>query len=270
MSKINIKYMTDEAIETLRANKEQVTEMLVKNPKSAEWLYSFVPRKIFVEKKYTIEDFTLKIPKNSNDKSTDLENSVMLYEHLSPLPKYVLTDERFWEWILFEKGYQVALKYMPVKKGDSVFKDHWLFTGGQRRGMFFGVLSRCYLRVDFTRDSSQEDPYELTRFVIENPERFRNLTWRTFSSNKKIVRACLRAERDVMSRYGGYEDNSIYPELAKYISKLGSVRLIDVMDEEDIYKMISAEFERMICDSLDKAKQKKTKKGILSLFSKGE
>ena len=130
-----------------------------------------------------------------------------------------------------------------------------MLSAGKVIGIAFGVLSRCYLSVVFTRDSSQDDSNELTKFVIENPERFRNLTRRTFSSNKKIVKACLRAERDVMSRSGGFEDNSIYSKHAKCISKLGSIRRIDVMEEENIYNMISTEFENMLCDSLVKAKQ---------------
>ena len=96
---------------------------------------------------YEIEDVVLKIPSDEKDRETDIYNSILLYERLNKLPLYVLTDERFWCWMMFEKGYEVALKYMPVKKGSSVFKDHWLLTQGKRRGLFFGVLSRCYFRV---------------------------------------------------------------------------------------------------------------------------
>ena len=135
---------------------------------------------------------------------------------------------------------------MPVKEGSSVFKDHWLFSNGQRRSLFFGVLSRCYFRVAYTYDGREEDSYALTRFVIENPERFRNLTWRTYSNEKKIVRATLRAERDVLQKFEGNERNDLYSELAKYISKLGSVMLLDAMTEDDIYEKVYVEFYSMM------------------------
>ena len=60
---------------------------------------------------------------------------------------------------MFDKGYEVSLKYMPVKKESSIFKDHWLISQGKRRGLFFGVLSRCYFRVALSVDDTLKDPY---------------------------------------------------------------------------------------------------------------
>ena len=187
MSKIHIKYMTDEALETLKANTSVITERLTENQISSTQLSEFIPSELYVTKKYEIEEFTLRVPKDEKDRETDIYNSILLYERLHHLPLYVLTDERFWCWMNFEMGYEVALKYMPVKKNSSVFKDHWLLTQGKRRGLFFGVLSRCYFRVALSVDNTLDDPYELTKFVIENPLRFRELTWQSFSSEKMIV-----------------------------------------------------------------------------------
>ena len=168
MSKIHIKYMTDEALETLKANTSVITERLTENQTSSTRLSEFMPSELYVTKKYEIEEFTLRVPKDEKDRETDIYNSILLYERLHHLPLYVLTDERFWCWMNFEMGYEVALKYMPVKKNSSVFKDHWLLTQGKRRGLFFGVLSRCYFRVALSVDNTLDDPYELTKFVIEN------------------------------------------------------------------------------------------------------
>ena len=140
MTRINIKYISDETIETLRANLETNTDNLINNPTYSSWINNISPGKTFITKKYTIEDFDLQIPIDNRDIETDIFNSITLYEHLNELPMYILTDEKFWNWINFEKGYEVALKIMPVKKGDSVLKDHWLFSQGKRRSIFFGVL----------------------------------------------------------------------------------------------------------------------------------
>lgn len=246
MSKINIQYMTDDAIETLRANIESVTKKLINNPHDSSWVEKEISEKAYIVKKYMIEDFTLKVPVDHKDRNTDITNSITLYEHLKDLPMYVLTDERFWSWINFEKGYEVALINMPINDGDSVFKDHWLFTQGKRRGLFFGVLSRCYFRVALTVDESLEDPYELTKFIIEKPERFRNLSWRTFSGEKKIVIGTLKAEKRVIQEYGDIEKSEYYTEIAKYISQLGSVMLLDAMSEGDISDYIYKKFKEMV------------------------
>ena len=54
MSKIHIKYMTDEALETLKASTDTVTGKLIENPKSSAWLKTFFPGTLWVTKKYEI------------------------------------------------------------------------------------------------------------------------------------------------------------------------------------------------------------------------
>lgn len=258
MSKIYIKYMTDEAVETLKSNVETVTKKLIENPNDSEWLKSFISDNLYVTKKYEIEEFVLKVPKDDKDRETDVYNSILLYERLHHLPLYVLTDERFWCWMNFEMGYKVALKYMPIKEGSSVFKDHWLLTQGKRRGLFFGVLSRCYFRVALSVDETLEDVYELTKFVVENPLRFRELTWRSFSSEKKIVLGTLKAEKRVLHEYPQMEENSkAFGEVAKQLSKLGSVMLLDCMSEKDIEEYVYKKYRAIVEQELEH-------KGVLS------
>jgi len=248
---INIKFMTDSAIDTLKENQKAVTKNLKAFPNDASWLSSIVSGEIYEEKKYKIPDFELSISDTGDYSEVDYDNSIKLYESLKGLPRYILTDERFWAWINFEKGYQASLQAMPIKS-DSTFSDHWLFTKGTRRGFTFGVLSRCFLRVDLSVDEDNpDDKYWLTKFVIENPERFRNLTWRASSSERHIVKGTLKAEYDL---YQKCKDDAmlekkfkraekgtknIYTELSKYLSLYGSVRLIDVVSEEDVYDVVT-------------------------------
>jgi len=247
MSKINIKFITDEALETLKSNTDTITDMLIEHPDNSDWLKDYISKDLYVTKKYEIEEIVLKEPIDEKDRETDLYNSILLYERLKHLPLHILTDERFWCWMNFEVGYKAALKYMPIKKGSSVFKDHWLLTQGKRRGLFFGVLSRCYFRVALSVDETLADPYELTRFVIESPLRFRELTWRSFSSEKAIVLGTLKAEIRVLSEYPEYEENAKhFGEIAKHLSKLGSVMLLDCMTEKDIEEFVYKKYKEMV------------------------
>ena len=238
--------MTDEALETLKANTSVVTERLIENQTSSTWLSEFVPSELYVTKKYEIEEFTLRVPKDEKDRETDIYNSILLYERLHHLPLYVLTDERFWCWMNFEMGYEVALKYMPVKKNSSVFKDHWLLTQGKRR-----------------------DPYELTKFVIENPLRFRELTWRSFSSEKMIVLGSLKAEKRIQAEYPHVEENTKhFAEIAKHLSKLGSVMLLDCMTEKDIEEYVYKKYKEMMEEELaNRGTIEKIKDAVMSIFS---
>lgn len=269
MSKIHIKYMTDEALETLKANTSVITERLTENQTSSTQLSEFVPSELYVTKKYEIEEFTLRVPKDEKDRETDIYNSILLYERLHHLPLHVLTDERFWCWMNFEMGYEVALKYMPVKKNSSVFKDHWLLTQGKRRGLFFGVLSRCYFRVALSVDNTLDDPYELTKFVIENPLRFRELTWRSFSSEKMIVLGSLKAEKRIQAEYPHVEENTKhFAEIAKHLLKLGSVMLLDCMTEKDIEEYVYKKYKEMMEEELaNRGTIEKIKDAVMSIFS---
>lgn len=248
MAKINIKYMSDSALEYCKANIALVTDKLAENPSNAEWLRECIPGELFVAKKYEIDPFVLEVPESDKDRDTICRDAILLYEKLSHLPGYVLSDERFWLWLHFEVAYEAVLKMMPVKSGKSVFKDHWLFTQGQRRGQCFGVLSRLYHCVALTVDEGLEDRYELTRFALSNFSRYREYTWRTFSSNKTIIRGALKAEKAIVDSCDFEEDNDVYVELAKAISRAGSVRILDCMTEEEVQALVTREYLKFIED----------------------
>ncbi len=229
---INIKLMTDTALAYLKKNVERVAEKIISNDDNS-WISAEFPEPIFVEKKYQIKDFDLADNPLSENKETDFKNSVTLYESLKDLPRYILCDERFWLWLYFEKFYHQAKTTMIVKNATTIL-DHWTFKQGVRRGLMYGVLSRMYFRVALSIDESQEDKYELTKWIIENTERFRNLTWRSYSSEAHIVRGALKGERRALIDTGLPEDNKIYPIIGKYVSQIGSVRLLDAISESDI------------------------------------
>ena len=199
MNKINISFITDDALETLYKNSEEVANYLMKEKDNSNWLKLIYNGQIFEEKKYKIND--IKLLTDEKYENVDFENSIMIYEALKDLPRYILTDERFWCWFNFTIGYQAALQAMKINS-KTTFEDHWLFKQGQRRGIFFNVLARCYFRVALSIDEKNvEDKYYLTRFVIENPERFRTLSWRANSSQKNIVLGALKAEKDIVEKY---------------------------------------------------------------------
>lgn len=239
MSNIHIKMMSEDAVAYLKreGNLAIITDKIKNNPTN-EWVFKEFPSQPFVEKTYEIEDFELKENPDSQDKHIDFENSVAIYEHLKNLPRYVLCDERFWLWLEFDKFYPVVRTMMKIN-GVSTIKNMWMFTQGIRRGLTFGVLSRLFVRVDLSIDESHsEDVYWLTRWVVNNPERFRNLTWRSYSSEAHLVRGALKGEKKALEDSGLEENNDIYPIIGKYVSQIGSVRLLDIISEEDMERMV--------------------------------
>ena len=244
VSKIHIKLLSENALAHMKKNIDSITKMIQEN-ESNNWIYTEFPEKMFVEKKFEIDDFVIVDNPDSNDKEIDLKNSITIYESLKTLPRYVLTDERFWLWLHLEKFYKEVRRMMTVN-GKSTITDHWMHGPGTRRGLMFGVLSRCYFRVALTIDESLSNKYELTKWVIENPERFRNLTWRSFSSEEHLVRGIIKGEKKAVDENPSSEKNSIYPEIAKYVSIIGSVRLLDIVSEGDIADMIFSKTKELM------------------------
>ena len=235
-NKINVCFISDDALETFKANLDVVYKNVIESPTNKRWMNKFFPENIFVQKKYMIEDFDLKYSENNNYKEVDYENSITLYEHLNALPRYILTDERFWLWLNI-KYYKVALQAMKINS-ETTLENHWTFKVGKRRGIFFGVLSRMYFRVEHSVDETLDDKYELTKYVIGNPERYRTLSWRTFSSRKTIVLGALKAQKDFEERYPEKIKNTDFNLISKRISRYGSVNLLDSLSEEDVYKLV--------------------------------
>lgn len=229
---VHIKMMSDTALAYLQKNIERITEK-IKDGENNDWIWPEFPEPAFIEKKFQISDFGLKGNPSSKDKEIDFANSIVLYEALKNLPRYVLCDERFWLWLYFEKFYTQVRSMMPIE-GKSTVLNHWTFEQGQRRGIMFGVLSRMYFRVALSIDDSLPNKYELTRWITENNERFRNLTWRSYSSETHIVRGAIKGEKKALEDSGQKENSSIYPIIGKYISQIGSVRILDAISELDI------------------------------------
>jgi hypothetical protein len=136
-----------------------------------------------------------------------------------------------------EKYYEIVRSMMPIRSVSTI-TDHWLHKQGTRRGLMFGVLSRCYFRVALTIDSTNKNPYLYTEWIIQNPERYRNLTWRSFSSEEHLVRGILKGEKRAIDENPMKEKNDLYPLIAKHVSLIGGIRLLDVISEEDIENMI--------------------------------
>lgn len=250
MSDINIKMLSEDALIYAERNVERVAD-LTKNRDDNSWIKSEFPQPMFVEKRLKISDFEIAENPGSSNREIDYKNGIAIYEALKGLPRYILTDNRFWLWLEYEKFYKQSRGMIAIKdKG--TFLRSWLLEGeGKRRTLLvFGVLSRLFYRVKFSIDLQSGDKYHLTRWAFENQERYRNLTFRTFSSETQLVRGALKGEMKAVSEKG-YEVNEFYPKIAKYISAFGSARLLDVISEDDIAGLV---YRRM----MDLYKEKET------------
>lgn len=231
---INVKVMSEEAYRTLKKNSEEVYEMIVNHPSDSSWLKDYLGFEPYEIKKYTIENFTL----NYDDeyKKVEYDNAIVLYENLKSLPKYILCNIRFWAWITFEKAYKQAIASLPLKSS-AIVKNWWL-PGNSRRDLMLGVISRLFFKVSVSIESEKENKYELTRFIMENSEAYRNIVFRNIGMIKNVSLGILQAELDAetLLNYPITVDRA--REIMKDASRIGSVMLIDTLSKDEVYEVL--------------------------------
>lgn len=249
---IPVRYITDEAMNALKATGvcEEVSAAIAANPEGSDaWLDRFTEgiENLWVQKRFQMQKIRLLSP-GEDGHPTEFENAIQLYLALKDLPRYVVCDERFWLWANLTWGYRYAAKeIVPMKP--STFLNHWTFSQGKRRGLFFGVLSRLFLYVDLTWKSGDPvESQEVTKFALENFTRIRELTWRTNSNNRNLVRGVLLGEMDFIRERAGRERTTLYSDLAKRLSQILAVRFSDSMSEED-FRTLSLDLLRELSGS---------------------
>lgn len=254
--KINIEYATDKTVSYLHTNADFIREKIENNIYDSSWLDELLEENPFVPLKYKIDDFDLRIDPNGNYNNVVVENAITLYEALKKVPRRILTDEKFWLWISLRKCYRASIQSMGNR-----FEGQWLFTRGVPRSIWFNVHSRSYFWVECTIKENSDDIYEYTRFALEKIERIRNLT---FDSNKpkNIIYNTVRAEKAIYDKYSnnpeyeeaykkcesGTQGINIYEKIRKDISLYGSVRLLSVMSDDDIYNFIYNKIEKILIE----------------------
>ncbi|MDE7385359.1 MAG: hypothetical protein K2M84_06340 [Anaeroplasmataceae bacterium] len=242
MMEINIKFMKESAYLTLQKNPEEVYNHVLNYPKDSSWLREYLGFEPYEVKEYSIEDFQLKVSDNYN--KVAFENSIILYEHLKHLPRYILCNPRFWAWITFEKAYQVAQATSNLSSS-SLISSAWLITNS-RRSLMLGVISRFFYMVQISVDETRKDKYELTRYLMSNAETYRNFCYRNMGMLKNVTLAVIRAQKDICERLNITLVNKQSAEMVKETSKIGSVMLIDVMSEKEVYEIVFPKFLRLV------------------------
>lgn len=239
---INIKFMKEAAYATLQKNPEEVYNKILNNPLDSCWLKEYLGFDPYEVKEYSIEDFHLS---SSNDYSkVFFENCITLYEHLRHLPRYILCNPRFWAWITFEKAYEVAQASTPLTSS-SLISSTWLITDS-RRSLMLGIISRFFFMVQISVDETKKDKYELTKYLMTNMETYRSFCYRNMGMLKNVTLAVLHAQKDICERLKITLVNKQSADMIKETSKIGSVMLLDVMSEKEIYDMIFPKFLRMV------------------------
>ena len=241
---INIMMMKDSALEKCRVDSEELTRKMFAYPDDASWLATFVGEDPFEAKKFAIPEFELKVPATKEEAADiRLENALILHDALKDVPAYILGDMHFWAWVTFTVGYKYAQYRSDIKA--EYLKNNWVTRGDNaRRSVMLQTIGMNYFVADLANSGDEEHRRKLTEYLFNNQELYRNLVYRNISDISAVSEAVIEAFYDYEAKTKTSIPRETIRAMFKFISNLGSVRLIDSMSADDIYERVMNELIR--------------------------
>jgi len=126
----------------------------------------------------------------------DVENAITLYEALKDINETQATDERLWVTLTHRHFWKYMQKRWPVakaKKPLSRIRDRYFLRSLNLRSLTRNGIARLWWYCRLTHDTSNPDPYELTKVLLKRADLVVGVTERALGSNPKILIGVLKA-----------------------------------------------------------------------------
>lgn len=238
---MRIKFITEEGLETAKANYPIVCKQVVINKKSD--LPSLLnDSNVIKDSSIEVEDFVFDM---SQDKpaSTDIENIRRVYNHMKGLSESRASDERIWVAFTLYHGLDyMRYRWMPKNENDKF--EHYFFkksgNGNSKRPLFRNGIARLWWIGYHTYDANRTNPYELTEFVCRDQDYINHLLDIGFASNSTISKAVLSALVDA-EKSGVEITRKLVRSMSRYVNLLGGIYILDCLSYDEIYTKIKAE-----------------------------
>lgn len=249
---MKLKCFTREAEEKLLAN----IEVNINNRnyfKKEEWIDSF-----FEGEDYTFEsNLDVELPELTEivDEKTktiyDLENSKKLFLAFKDLDFEQVTDTRLWNYLVHTKYWSYVTKRWPLseeedmKKIKSSLNDRYFLKASSGKTMLRNALTGLWWLSYTSYDEEEEDKFIHTKRLLNSADFHVGIMERNFSRNKDFTLNFLRALRkfEEEDRNGILISTKEHRELFKELNLIGGLKILDTLDKDDLYKIISDFFD---------------------------
>lgn len=110
-----------------------------------------------------------------------------------------------------------------------------------------GVSSRNFFEIEVSVDNNAENKYELSEYLFNSiDEMYRALTFRNIGMLKHISLPYIRVQKDYEQTNNYKMIKPISRSLIKEASKLGSVMLIDTLNEREVYNLLYPKLVKIV------------------------
>lgn len=208
-----------------------------------DWVYDFFDgENPFQEYKYQIADFDfdLELNENHTQSSQDVENVIRVFSAMNSLTCTQATDERLWAGLAHGDFWPYMHNRWHGENTNvtNIRARYFLGTSaGLRRSLFVNTISRLWWIGKMTYDSDLEDPFELTRYMLDNFSTKSLVMFSSnFTSNPTITRgyfkALLALEKENYTY--GKKSRDVFYQVSKYLNLFGGTHILDYYSEDEI------------------------------------
>ncbi|QSQ11215.1 DUF6339 family protein [Myxococcus landrumensis] len=141
--------------------------------------------------------------------SSDLDNSIRVYEWLGPLDEVTATDSRLWVHLTHTLFHHYSIERWPLpEEEDKAYRhisSHWFVQGRGLGALRRNSVARLWWAVHLTRapwerdvslgSFKSTDPYVYTRVLLANQDVYQGLLERDFGVNLRTLTAMLEVIR---------------------------------------------------------------------------
>lgn len=242
---MRVHFLTANALEALRANLKGNLKHYADN--NNQWIYNYFDSETpFVEYKQDFPEFELCFNPANDVGKTDVNNTIALYTAMRSLTDTQATDERLWAgmchcdfWEFLHKRWQVKDRHDLI---DSNIRTRYFFAHNKKRSLITNSLAKLWWVGRLTYDDAREDPFELTRYLIND---YATKTLVIFSNNyinnhdiTVGLFSALKYLEDNGYRIKGKTNRDIYYEATKYLNVLGGTYILDYFTSNELEEKI--------------------------------
>lgn len=250
-------FLKESALASLKKNIKKNTHNY-KN-KTNEWVYAFFDGETpFAEFKYNVKDFELDVS-SQNLSQSNINNIKILYENLKFLTDSQASDERLWAGLAHGQfwdymQYRVSLQDKEITSDFVLFR--FFLKHPSKKYYDFNFLARLWWIGRLTYDTTKQNPYELTEYLMTSGFNIQYMLGCNFISNFKITRAVLSSCKDFESKFFQINRHAFDCILA-HLNLLGGKYVLDYFEEQEIYNIVTEKLTGMTILPDDKLKYTK-------------
>ena len=169
-------------------------------------------------------------------------NAIALHRSLVGLTPSQAADERLWVWLAHGPYWSYMQARWPLKqkkaKPSDLINEHY-FIGRNVRNLVRHGISRLWWFAQTTYDEKREDPYELTKVMLEFSDNRQSVMERAFSRNRDFVRSLLdRAHYWRLQGKDIISERDHFRSLCKEVNLAGGTLILDCLARTDVFELV--------------------------------